>query len=73
MLRIYQECVSQADMEQFIISSKKSLLTEFIMNPGNKMDIYVEPYRAILVAQRQVARGKLTQNSLSPDTAQPQE
>ena len=68
MLRIYQERVSQADMEQFIIS-KKSLLTEFIMNQGNNMDIYVEPYRAIVVAQRQVARGKLTQNSLSPDTA----
>ena len=55
-------------MEQFIIS-KKSLLTEFIMNQGNNMNIYVDPYRAIVVVQRQVARGKLAQNSLSTDTA----
>ena len=71
MLRIYHECVNQADMEQFI-KAKKSLLMDFLMNAGKNMASDVEQYRAILVAQRQVARGKLLQNKTSKETPQQQ-
>jgi DNA-binding FadR family transcriptional regulator len=72
MLRIYHECVGNADMEQFIIN-KKSLLMDFLMNSGKNMDEDVEQYKQILIAQRQIARSKLIQNKISSDTVQPQE
>jgi GntR family transcriptional repressor for pyruvate dehydrogenase complex len=70
MLRIYHECVNQADMEQFI-KTKKSLLMDFLVNSDKNMVSDVEQYRAILIAQRQVARGKLIQNKASQELAQP--
>lgn len=72
MLRIYHECVSQADMEQFIIT-KKSLLMDFLMNSDKTMLLDVQQYREILIAQRQVARSKLVQNTILTSTAQTQE
>jgi DNA-binding FadR family transcriptional regulator len=72
MLRIYHECVGNADMEQFIIN-KKSLLMDFLMNSGKNMNENVEQYKEILIAQRQIARSRLIQNKISSDTAQPQE
>jgi GntR family transcriptional regulator, transcriptional repressor for pyruvate dehydrogenase complex len=72
MLRIYIQCVKQEDMEQFIIS-KKSLLMDFLMNSGKNMNIDVEQYREILIAQRQVTRNKLIQSGLSSGAKQPRE
>lgn len=70
MLRIYMECVNETDMEHFI-TSKKSLLMSFLMSTGEEMNLYVEQYRAILVAQRQVARSKLIKDNSSSGTTPP--
>ena len=70
MLRIYLECITEEDLEGFILS-KKSLLMDFLMSSGEKMDFYVEQYRLILVANRQTIRSKLIQRSVSGGTTQP--
>lgn len=72
ILRIYLECVSKEDMEQFI-AIKKKLLMDFLINSDKNTAMDVEKYRAILIAQRQVARGKLVQNSVPLTAKQPQE
>jgi DNA-binding FadR family transcriptional regulator len=73
MLRIYHECVSPDDREKFIIT-KKTLLMDFLMNSDkNNMDENVEQYKQILIAQRQIARSKLIQNTVMRGKAQTQE
>ncbi len=72
ILRIYLECVNKEDMEQFI-AIKKKLLMDFLINSDKNTAMDVEKYRAILIAQRQVARGKLVQNSVPLTAKQPQE
>ncbi|MCX5850107.1 MAG: GntR family transcriptional regulator [Deltaproteobacteria bacterium] len=72
MLRIFMDSVSQVDLEKFI-TSKKSLLMDFLSSSGKEMDIYVEQYRSILMAQRQITRSRLTQNTLPQSATQPQE
>jgi GntR family transcriptional repressor for pyruvate dehydrogenase complex len=72
MLRIYLECVNKDDMEQFI-AVKKSLLMDFLMNSDKNTAMDVEKYRAILISQRHVARGKLVQNNVISTMMQPQE
>jgi DNA-binding FadR family transcriptional regulator len=69
MLRIFMDSVSYDDLEKFI-TSKKSLLMDFLTSSGEKMDFYVEQYRLTLVAQRQMTRGKLIQKNISSGTTQ---
>jgi len=72
MLRIYHDGVNKEDMEQFIIT-KKSLLMDFLMNSDKTMLSDVQQYRDILIAQRQVARGRLIQKNHSSGKTQTQE
>jgi len=67
MLRIFVECVEQEVLERFV-ASKKSLVMDFLMSPGKNVDGDVEQYRAILIAQRQIIRNKLIQDTVSSDT-----
>jgi GntR family transcriptional regulator, transcriptional repressor for pyruvate dehydrogenase complex len=71
MLRILMDFVNQNDLEQFI-TSKKSLMMDFIVNSGKNMAFDVEQYREILVAQRQVTRGRLVQSSVASGAIQDQ-
>jgi DNA-binding FadR family transcriptional regulator len=64
MLRIFLESISLEQAERFI-NAKKSLLMEFLMNPGEKMNHYVEQYRLILTEQRQLTRNNLIKNMSS--------
>jgi GntR family transcriptional regulator, transcriptional repressor for pyruvate dehydrogenase complex len=72
MLRIYHECVSPDDREKFIIT-KKTLLMDFLINSDKNMDENVEQYKQILIAQRQIARSKLIQNTVMRGKAHTQE
>jgi hypothetical protein len=67
MLRIFVECVEQEVLERFV-SSKKSLVMDFFMSSGKNMDLDVEQYREILIAQRQIIRNKLIKDTVSSDT-----
>jgi DNA-binding FadR family transcriptional regulator len=67
MLRIFMDSVSQTDLEKFI-TSKKSLLMNFLMSSGKDMDNYVEQYRSMLLLQRQITRSKRIQETGSSDT-----
>lgn len=71
ILRIYLECVNREDMQQFI-KIKKSLLMDFLMHSDKNTAMDVEKYRAILIAQRQVARSKLVQENAPSTTKEPQ-
>lgn len=66
MLRIFMDSVSQTDLEKFI-TSKKSLLMNFLMSSGKDMDNYVEQYRSMLLLQRQITRSKRIQETGSSD------
>lgn len=67
MLRIFIDSVNQTDLEKFI-TSKKSWFMNFLMSSGNKMDFYVEQYRSMLLAQRQITRSKLMKNTVPSST-----
>lgn len=70
ILRIFLGSIPLEQAEQFI-NTKKALVMEFIGNPGDKMDFYVEQYRLILMEQRQITRSKLIQKNYSADKTQP--
>jgi DNA-binding FadR family transcriptional regulator len=72
MLGIFMDSVSYDDLEKFI-TSKKSLLMDFLASSGEKMDFYVEQYRLTLLAQRQITRNILIQKGSPSDTTQPKE
>ncbi|KQC10102.1 MAG: hypothetical protein APR62_12680 [Smithella sp. SDB] len=67
MLRVFVECVEHEDLERFI-SSKKSLVMNFLMSSGKDINLDVEQYREILIAQRQIIRNKLIKDTVSSDT-----
>jgi GntR family transcriptional repressor for pyruvate dehydrogenase complex len=67
ILRIFLDSIPIEQAEQFI-TSKKSLMMEFLINSGGKLDYYVEKYRLLLTEQRQITRGKLIQNTSSGTT-----
>lgn len=67
MLRIFMECVEQEDLERFVFS-KKNLVVNFLMNSGRDINLDVEQYREILIAQRQIIRNKLIKDTVSSDT-----
>lgn len=64
ILRIFLESIPSEQTEQFI-NAKKTLMMEFLMNYGDKLDHYVDQYRLILTEQRQLTRNKLIQNMSS--------
>ena len=66
MLRIFMECVEQEDLERFVFS-KKNLVVNFLMNCGRDINLDVEQYREILIAQRQIIRNKLIKDTVSSD------
>jgi len=61
------ECVEQEDLERFVFS-KKNLVVNFLMNSGRDINLDVEQYREILIAQRQIIRNKLIKDTVSSDT-----
>lgn len=72
MLRVFMDSASYDDLEKFI-TSKKSLLMDFLASTGEQMDFYVEQYRLTLMAQRQITRNILIRKGTSSSTTQPKE
>jgi GntR family transcriptional repressor for pyruvate dehydrogenase complex len=72
ILRIFLGSIPLEHAEQFI-TAKKALVMEFIGNPSDKMDHYVEQYRLILMEQRQITRNQLIQKGVPSETTQPKE
>jgi len=70
ILRIFLESIPPEQTEQFI-NAKKTLMMEFLLNYGDKLDHYVDQYRLILSEQRQLTRNKLIQNMSSGTTPSP--
>ena len=60
ILRIFLDSIPPEQTEQFI-KTKRALIMEFLVNPGEKLDYYVEKYRSILMEQRQITRNQLIQ------------
>lgn len=61
ILRIFLDSIPLEQAEQFI-KAKKTLMMDFLMTPGEKLEHYIEQYRLILTEQRQLTRNKLIQN-----------
>lgn len=67
ILKIFLESIPSEQTEQFI-NAKKTLMMEFLLNYGDKLDHYVDQYRLILTEQRQLTRNQLIQKNYPADT-----
>jgi DNA-binding FadR family transcriptional regulator len=72
ILRIFLASIPLEHAGQFI-KAKKALVMEFIRNPSDKLDYYVDQYRLILMEQRQITRNQLIQKGVPSETTQPKE